>query len=185
MKWTECALEGAWKIEAEKLEDERGFFARQWCRDEFKARGLSTDFAQVNISFNNSRGTLRGMHFQAAPHQETKVVRCTRGAIYDVIVDLRPQSPTFRQWIAVELTADNYTMLYVPEDFAHGFITLADDSEVLYLMSRPHAPEAARGVPWNDPALNIAWPIEIGVISARDQNWPDLSSQELADDRLL
>jgi len=169
--FAETKLEGAFVIEPERLGDERGFFARTWCRREFEAHGLNPRLVQCNVSFNRKKGTLRGMHYQAAPHEEAKLVRCTMGAIYDVIIDLRPDSPTFRQWTAVELTEDNRCMLYVPEGFAHGFQTLENDTEVLYQMSEFYHPESARGVRWDDPAFGIEWPIEQLTISSRDRSY--------------
>jgi dTDP-4-dehydrorhamnose 3,5-epimerase len=168
MIFTETNLRGAFVIDLERLEDERGFFARTWCEREFAARGLSTRLAQCNISYNFRRGTLRGMHYQTAPHEEEKLVSCPRGAAYDVIVDLRPDSPTRLRWFAVELTAENRRMVYVPEGFAHGFQTLQDDTEVFYLISEFHAPESARGIRWDDPALKIEWPVETAVVSTSD-----------------
>lgn len=173
MKFTPAGLDGACIIDIEPLADERGFFARTFCRDEFAAHGLRTDFVQCNTSFNRQRGTLRGMHFQRQPHAEAKLVRCTRGAIHDVIVDLRPESPGFRRWVAVELTAGNHRMLYVPEGCAHGFQTLADDSEVFYQMAAMYRPEAAAGVRWNDPAFAIRWPLPDPIVSARDAGYGD------------
>jgi dTDP-4-dehydrorhamnose 3,5-epimerase len=160
-------------IEPERVEDERGFFARSFCAREFAARGLDPRVAQCNVSFNRTRGTLRGLHFQHPPHTETKLVRCTRGALYDVAVDLRPDSPTFLVHIAVELSARNGRMLYVPEGFAHGFQTLEDDTEVFYQMSAAFSPDAAGGVRWNDPAFAIEWPLEVSAISERDRTYPD------------
>ena len=173
MLFTETQLKGAYIITPERIEDERGFFARTWDRHEFEARGLNTNLAQCNISYNARRGTLRGMHYQAAPHAETKLVRCTSGAIYDVIIDLRPGSPTLKQWQATELSAANRCMLYIPPGFAHGFQTLADQSEVFYQMAEFYAPNYARGVRWNDPAFGIVWPEAPQVIAARDQAYPD------------
>jgi dTDP-4-dehydrorhamnose 3,5-epimerase len=173
MIFTETQLKGAYIIDPERIEDERGFFARTWDHHEFEARGLNSSLAQCNISYNARRGTLRGMHYQAAPHAETKLVRCTMGAIYDVIIDLRPGSPTLRQWLAVELSAENRRMLYVPEGFAHGFQTLADHSEVFYQMTECYAPDYARGVRWNDPTFGIVWPEVPQAIAARDQAYPD------------
>ena len=151
----------------------RGFFTRSWSQREFEARGLNSRLVECNISFNKKRGTLRGLHYQAAPHEQAKLVRCTMGAIYDVIVDLRPDSATFKQWVAVELTASNRQMLYVPEGFAHGFQTLEDRTEAFYQMSEYYAPECARGVRWNDPAFSIEWPPAERTIIARDQQYPD------------
>jgi dTDP-4-dehydrorhamnose 3,5-epimerase len=171
--FSETTLKGAFVIEPERIEDERGFFARTFCRREFEARGLNPDLVQCSISFNRQRATLRGMHYQSAPHAEAKLVRCTRGAIYDVIIDLRPQSPTFRRWVAVDISAENHLMVYVPEGFAHGFQTLQDETEVSYYISEFYSPERARGVRWNDPAFAIGWPIADPVISVRDQNHPE------------
>jgi len=176
MRFTETKLDGAFLIDIEPIEVERGFFARSFCRNEFAAHGLNTELVQCNISFNRKKGTLRGMHYQTPPHAEAKVVRCTRGIIYDVIVDLRRQSPTYRQWFGVELSADNYRMLYVPEGLAHGFLTLRDDSEVLYQMSTYFAPESATGVRWDDPALNIHWPEQPILISEKDRQLPGLET---------
>jgi dTDP-4-dehydrorhamnose 3,5-epimerase len=171
--FTETKPKGAFVIELEPVEDERGFFARSWCGREFEVRGLNSQLAQCNISFNKRKGTLRGMHYQVAPHEEAKLVRCTMGAIFDVIIDLRRQSPTFKKWVAVELNERNRRMLYVPEGFAHGFQTLEDDTEVFYQMSEFYAPEHARGVRWNDPAFQIRWPEAEPVISASDQTYAD------------
>jgi len=176
MIFIETKLKGAFIIEPERMKDERGFFARTWCKREFEAHGLNSNLVQCNISFNKKRGTLRGMHYQVPPHEEAKLVRCTMGAIYDVIIDLRPDSQTFKQWISVELTAENRKMIYVPEGFAHGFLTLEDNTEVFYQMSEFYAPECARGVRWNDPAFCIKWPIDIRVISERDRQYPDFTS---------
>ena len=176
MKFLATELAGACVIELEKQEDERGFFARTFCRDEFSAHGLRDVFVQCNASFNARRGTLRGMHFQDKPHEEAKLVRCTRGGIYDVVVDIRKTSPTYLRWIAVELTADNGRMLYVPEGLAHGFQTLEDASEVSYHMSEMYHPECARGLRWNDPALAIRWPLPDPIISERDARYPDLKT---------
>jgi dTDP-4-dehydrorhamnose 3,5-epimerase len=171
--FTAMTLPGAFLIELERQEDERGFFARSWCRREFEAYGLDTRVAQCNVSFNRARGTLRGMHYQADPYGEVKLIRCTAGAIYDVIIDLRAGSPTFMRWEATELTATNRRTLYVPEGFAHGFQTLEDNTEVFYQMSQLYAPERARGVRWDDPAFNIKWPPADRVVSERDKNYPD------------
>jgi dTDP-4-dehydrorhamnose 3,5-epimerase len=173
MIFIETQLKGAFIIKPERLEDERGFFARTWCQREFEAHGLNSRLVQCNISFNKKAGTLRGMHYQAAPYEEAKLVRCTQGAIYDAIIDLRPESPTFKQYTAIVLTAQNRKMLYVPEGFAHGFLTLEDHTEVFYQMSEFYAPEYARGIRWNDPAFNIQWPADVQIISDRDQNLPD------------
>lgn len=175
MIFQETKLRGACIIDPERLEDERGFFARSWCQREFQEHGLNPRLVQCNISFNHNKGTFRGMHYQVAPYEEAKVIRCTSGAIYDVIVDLRPDSPTFREHLAVVLSADNRRMLYVPEKFAHGFITLEGNTEVFYQMSEFYSPECARGFRWNDPAFAIKLPLEVAVISDRDQNCPDFS----------
>lgn len=166
-------LEGAFIIELERIEDQRGFFARAFCQREFSDHHLAADFVQCNISFNKHRGTLRGMHYQRAPYQEAKLVRCTAGAIYDVIIDLRPDSHTYLDWLAVELTAENRKMLYIPEDFAHGFITMADNTEIFYQMSQFYEPKSSCGLRWNDPLFNIHWPIPVSIISRTDQDYPD------------
>jgi dTDP-4-dehydrorhamnose 3,5-epimerase len=160
-------------VEPERLEDQRGFFARTWCRNEFERRGLNTNVVQCNISFNRVRGTFRGMHYQQAPHEEAKLVRCTRGAILDIIVDLRPESPTYRDHVTAELSGENRRMLYVPERFAHGFLTLEPDSEVFYQMSEFYVPGAGTGVRWNDPVFSIKWPDMGGItVADKDQTWP-------------
>ena len=173
MRFTETFLAGAFVVEPEPVEDARGSFARTWCRREFEARGLDTRIAQCSTSFNRTKGVLRGLHYQAAPFAETKLVRCTRGAIYDVIVDLRAGSPTFTRHFAAILTESNRAMLYVPEGFAHGFQTLADDTEVAYQISQFYSPAHARGVRWDDPAFAIAWPHDTRIISERDRTYPD------------
>lgn len=173
MKFVPTFLGGAHVVELEPQQDERGYFARTYCREEFARRGLKSEFAQCSVSLNHRRGTLRGMHYQIRPHQEAKLVRCTRGRMQDVIVDLRTGSPSFKQWLAVELSADNGRMLYVPEGFAHGFLTLADDTEIFYQISAVHHPESARGFRWNDPAFGIAWPGPVQVISDRDRDYPN------------
>lgn len=174
MVFSQTAIPGAYLIDIEPRGDERGFFARTWCAREFGARGLAANLAQCSVSVNALAGTLRGMHYQAAPHEETKVVQCIRGAIYDVAVDLRPDSPAFRRWIAAELTAANRRMMYVPKGVAHGFQTLEADTEVLYLISEFYAPESGRGVRWDDPAFGIRWPaVDIRHMSDRDRCYPD------------
>ena len=175
MIFTETKLRGALIIEPERLEDERGFFARTFDQKEFEAHGLNPRVMQCNTSFNKKEGTLRGMHYQVPPYEETKLVRCTIGAICDVIIDLRKDSATFKQWIAVELTAENRRMLYIPEGFAHGFQTLKDDTEVFYQMSEFYHPESAKGVRWNDPAFGIVWPNDIIVISDKDREYLDFA----------
>jgi dTDP-4-dehydrorhamnose 3,5-epimerase len=175
MIFIETKLEGAFIIEPERLEDERGLFARTFCRKEFETNGLNSNLVQCSISFNKEKGTLRGMHYQIEPHQEAKLVRCTMGAMYDVIIDLRSESPTFKQWVGVELTAENRKMFYIPAGFAHGFQTMEADTEVFYQMSEFYHPECARGLRWNDPTFGIEWPYEVTVISPSDQQYPDFS----------
>ena len=179
MIFTETKLKGAYVVELEPLQDERGFFARSFCQNEFEEHGLNPRIVQCNISYNKKKGTLRGMHYQAAPHEEAKIVSCIRGAIYDVIIDLRQNSPTHCQWFAVELTAHSspltapYKMLYIPEGFAHGFQTLEDNTVVFYQMSEFYHPECARGVRWDDPAFGIEWPLPNPILSAKDLSYPD------------
>ena len=172
MKFTRTSLADAMLIDLEKRADDRGWFARTFCAAEFAAAGLATGFVQANQSHNLEAGTLRGMHFQRAPHAEIKLVRCVRGAIHDVIIDLRPQSPTFRRWEGFELTAATGRMLYVPEGFAHGFQALRDDTDVAYQVSYPYTPGAEGGLRWDDPAFAIPWPLPVGVISQKDASWP-------------
>ncbi|MFC1844698.1 dTDP-4-dehydrorhamnose 3,5-epimerase [Thermodesulfobacteriota bacterium] len=176
MIFTETKLKGAFVIELESIQDERGFFARTWCRKEFETHGLNPNLVQCNTSFNNKRGTLRGMHYQAAPYEETKLVRCTMGAIYDVIIDIRQESKTCMQWFACKLTAQNRKMLYVPEGFAHGFQTLVDNTEVFYQMSEFYYPEYSKGIKWNDPILGIKWPIKNPIISFVDERHVSFSN---------
>jgi dTDP-4-dehydrorhamnose 3,5-epimerase len=174
MIFKETKLKGAYVIELEPQVDERGFFARSFCRKEFEKKGLNPNVAQYNISYNKKRSTLRGMHYQIAPYEEAKLVRCTRGLIYDVIIDLRRDSLTYCQWFAVELSADNYQMLYMPEGFAHGFQTLEDDTVVNYQVSEFYHPESAQGVRWDDPVFGIKWPdVRQRIILGRDRNYPD------------
>jgi len=173
MRFIETRLPGAFVIEIEPHVDERGFFARTFCEDEFAKMGLDARVSQRSVSFNPRRGTLRGLHFQAPPHQEVKLVRCLRGAIFDVIVDLRSDSKTYLQWVAVELSQDNHQALYIPGGFAHGFITLQDDTEVDYQMNLKQIPSAARGIRWDDPALQISWPFSPLILSERDRTYPD------------
>jgi dTDP-4-dehydrorhamnose 3,5-epimerase len=175
MIFTETPLKGAYVIDPERIEDERGFFARTWCQREFEKHGLEAAVAQCSISFNQKTGTLRGMHFQTAPHAERKLVRCTAGIVYDVIVDLRRKSETFRHWFATELSADNRRMLFIPEGFAHGFLTLTDNTEVYYQISEYHVPESSRGVRWNDPAFAISWPSCPQIVSQRDTEYADFT----------
>ena len=169
MIFNETELEGVFVIEPEIIEDERGFFFRSWAPEEFEQRRLNAQLAQCNISFNKLRGTVRGMHFQVSPHEETKLVRCTRGAMFDVAVDLRPLSPTRFAWTAVELSADNHRMLYIPVGFAHGYQTLDDATEIFYQVSEVYYPESARGLRWDDPRLGIQWPLPVTMMSKRDR----------------
>ncbi len=172
MIFRETPLAGAWVLEPERFADERGFFARTWCRRDFAARGLDPEIAQCSLSWNQRRRTLRGLHFQAEPHAEVKLVRVPRGAVWDVIVDLRPGSPTLAKHFALVLSAENGNQLYIPKGFAHGFLTLADDTEVSYQISEFHAPESARGYRWDDPAFAIPWPEPVKVISEKDRALP-------------
>ena len=175
MKFTETKLKGAYVIEVEPLADERGFFARSWCQKEFAEHGLDPNLVQCNISFNLKKGTLRGMHYQAEPYQEAKLIRCTKGAIYQVVIDIRPDSFTFKQWVAVELTAENRKMLYVSKGMASGFQTLMDNTEVFYQMAEFYHPESAKVVRWDHPAFEIEWPIEVKIISDKDNSNQDLT----------
>jgi dTDP-4-dehydrorhamnose 3,5-epimerase len=176
MIFTELKLKGAFVIDVEKHEDQRGFFARTWSQKDFRGQSIDFSPAQSSLSYNRVKGTLRGMHYQASPFQECKLIRCTRGEIFDVLIDLRQDSPTYRAWFGTELTAANYRMLYVPKDFAHGFQTLVDDTEVLYLMSDAYNPRAERGIRWNDPAFAIRWPADVSLISDKDRSWPGFSA---------
>jgi dTDP-4-dehydrorhamnose 3,5-epimerase len=173
MIFSETPLKGAFLIEPQRLEDERGFFARSFCTREFEEHGLNPQLVQCNISYNAKKGTLRGMHYQRPPHAEAKLVRCTLGAIYDVILDLRSDSPTYLKYYGVRLDSQNRRMLYVSEGFAHGFLTLEDAAEVFYQMSELYAPAFSEGVRWNDPAFHIDWPIKVRVISSRDETYSD------------
>jgi dTDP-4-dehydrorhamnose 3,5-epimerase len=177
MHFFDTALDGARLIEIEPAYDERGFFSRTFCAKEFAAQNLETNFVQHSLSYSAARGTLRGMHYQAAPHSEVKVVNCIRGAIWDVIIDLRLQSPTYRRWQGFELTAENHDQLYIPAGFAHGFQTLSDETELHYLISTFYEPSAARGLRFDDRAFAIRWPLPIAVISAKDLAWPDFAEQ--------
>lgn len=181
MVFTPLAIDGAFLIDVERFSDERGFFARTWCKDEFAQNGLETNLLQCSVSFNRSTGTLRGMHYQKAPHGEVKLVRCTSGAIYDAIVDLRRESTTYLQSFGVELSAENRRMLYIPRGCAHGFLTLEDNSEVFYQMCDPYEPSSAAGARWNDPAFAIKWPIDVAVIIDRDRTYPDYSKESAYD----
>ena len=175
MIFRETSLPGAWLLEPERFEDERGFFVRTYSRDEFAKRGLDPTIAQCSVSYNHLRGTLRGLHFQTAPHEEVKLVRVTRGAVWDVIVDLRTDSPTFKQHFSIVLSAERGNQLYIPKGMAHGFQTLEDATEVFYQISEPYAAEAARGYRWDDPAFAIPWPEPVTVISERDRGLPFFS----------
>ncbi len=179
MIFSELGLKGAFLVEVKKIEDDRGFFGRAWCANEFKQNGLNPAFVQLNTSFSHKKGTIRGMHYQVDPYQEVKFIRCTRGRIFDVIIDLRPDSPTFMKWVGNELSADNYRMVYVPENFAHGFVTMEDNSEVYYPVSQFYTPGAERGLRWNDPAFKIKWPVEISMVSDKDQSHKDFSIESL------
>jgi dTDP-4-dehydrorhamnose 3,5-epimerase len=176
MKFTETTLPGSYIIDIDKIGDERGFFGRSWCAKEMQDHGLRADIAQINTARSRSRGTLRGLHYQVAPYQECKMIRCTRGAIFNVIVDLRPESPAFLRWFGTELTENNHRALYSPEGFAQGYITLADDSEITYFTTHRYVPGYDWGVRWNDPQIGIAWPTEVVSISDKDRNWPDFTT---------
>jgi len=173
MIFRETDVPGAYVIELETKGDERGFFARMWCRDEFEEQGLPTDFVQANTAYSRRRGTLRGLHYQAPPHAEAKLVRCIQGAVYDVVLDVRLDSDTFGVWTGVKLSQENRDLFYVPEGCAHGYLTLTDHAEVLYMVTAPYAPEAERGIRFDDPAFDITWPIDVDVISDKDQSWPN------------
>jgi dTDP-4-dehydrorhamnose 3,5-epimerase len=175
MRFLETPISGAWVLEPERRLDERGYFARGFCQREFAAHGLNTKIAQGNTGFSRRAGTLRGIHYQVAPHLESKLVRCTGGAVYDVVVDLRPESPTFGGWFAVELSAENGKQLYIPEGCGHGYQTLTDNAEIYYQASEFYAPESARGVRYDDPAFGIRWPLEVTSISEADRSWPSLA----------
>ena len=177
MIFKQSPLPGAYTIELEKRGDERGFFARFFCTEEFAEQGLCHSFAQINNSLTGKKGTLRGMHYQLMPSAEVKVVRCIKGALYDVILDLRPESPTFGTWFGETLSADNRLMMYCPKGFAHGFVTLEDNTEAFYLVSDPYAPDLERGIRYNDPRFKIEWPIAPTEISEKDANWPDFDSE--------
>jgi dTDP-4-dehydrorhamnose 3,5-epimerase len=173
MKFTEIHLNGAFLVNPEKKEDHRGFFARFFCENEFKAHNLVSQYVQINTSLTIAKGTLRGMHYQLQPSAEVKVVSCTKGSLFDVILDIRPDSPTFGKWYGTELTSENRTMMYVPRGFAHGFMTLQENTEVLYMVSAFYAPELERGIRYNDPGFNIQWPVNPVEISDKDKNWPN------------
>jgi dTDP-4-dehydrorhamnose 3,5-epimerase len=173
MEFAETSLKGAYLVRLKKMKDDRGYFARAWCCDEFSRQGLNPGMLQLNVGFSHSRGTVRGMHYQLPPHAEVKFIRCTRGAIWDVIIDLREGSPTVGRWYGIELTPDNGLMLYAPEGFAHGYQTLQDDTEMYYLTSAHYAPAAARGVRYDDPTFGVIWPMPVSLISVADRQWPD------------
>lgn len=173
MKFIETKIKGAFIIVPDLIEDDRGFFARSFCQHEFEEHGLNPDLVQCNISFNRKKATLRGMHYQVPPHSEVKLVRCTSGAICDVLIDLRPESSTFKQWFAAELSEDNHQLLYIPEGFAHGYQTLEDSTEVFYQVSAFYEPKSERGIRWNDPAFRIEWPFPVSIISKKDSSHPD------------
>ena len=175
MLFKETKLKGAYIIELEPIEDNRGFFARSFCQKEFRLHGINMNIVQCNISYNKKKGTLRGMHYQAAPYEEAKLVSCTKGAIYDVITDIRPSSNTYKKWVSVELTDENRKMIYIPKGFAHGFLTLMDNTEVFYQMSEFFMPEYARGIRWNDPAFGINWAADVTAISEKDQKYDDFT----------
>ncbi len=178
MIFTETKLKGAFIIEINKLSDDRGFFGRSWCKREMEEHGLNGNVVQANTSFSKKKGTIRGFHYQKPPYEETKMIRCTKGAIYDVIIDLREDSPTYMQWIGVELTEDNYKMLYVPENFAHAFITLTDNSEVYYLVTSYYTPNSEAGIRFDDPAFNVKWPVPVEVVSEKDKSFPDFKARQ-------
>jgi len=176
MRFTETRIPGAYIIDTDRFADERGFFALTWARDEFAAQGLNPNLAQCNLSYNQRAGTVRGMHWQAPPYAETKLVRCVRGGIYDVIVDIRNDSPAYLRWVGVELTAENRRALYIPEGCAHGFQTMEDATEVFYMITERYTPTAARGMRWNDPAIGVTLPLDVAVISERDAHYPDFAA---------
>ncbi len=179
MKFTTLDLEGAFVIEVDKIEDQRGFFGRLWCEKEFKSYNLETKIVQSNVSLSKKKGTLRGMHIQKGEYAETKFVRCTKGSVFDVIIDLRPESPTFKKWYGIELTADNYKMIYVPEGFAHGFLTLENNSEVYYMVTQFYSPKHEIGIRYDDPEIAVKWPSEIKEISIKDKNHPDFNLKNI------
>lgn len=178
MIFRETTISGAYVIDPEPISDPRGFFARVWCRDEFREHGLSTDFVQANTVFSRERGTLRGLHYQVSPHAEAKLVRCTGGTIYDVAVDIRADSETFGEWVGTELSRENRRMLYMPEGCAHGYLSLTGDAEAFYLVTAAYAPDAERGIRYDDPAFDIIWPSPVRVVSEKDQSWPDFQFDE-------
>jgi len=179
MRFTKGSIAGAYIIDLQVHGDTRGFFARTFCSDAFAEHGLATSMVQMNMSYSAQKGTLRGLHYQVAPHDEAKLIRCTRGAVYDVVADVRPDSPTFLQWMGVHLSASNRRMVYVPEGCAHGFLTLSDNAEVFYPVSAAYAPDAERGLRYNDPAFDITWPAPVRLVSEKDQAWPDFDADRL------
>lgn len=183
MIFTETKLKGAYIIEINQIKDERGFFGRSWCKREMEEHGLNGNVVQSNTSFSKAKGTIRGLHYQKSPYEETKLMRCTKGAIFDVIIDLRENSPTFLQWLGVELTEANYKMLYVPENFAHGFVTLSDNSEVTYLVTQYYTPGAEAGIRYDDPLFNIQWPVAVEVITEKDRYHPDFDPLTLTTEK--
>jgi dTDP-4-dehydrorhamnose 3,5-epimerase len=177
MKFTQTGLTDAFVIDIEPYSDDRGFFARAWCRREFEGVGIQFNFVQANIAFSREKGTLRGMHFQRPPRAEAKLLRCIRGGIFDVMIDLRPDSPTFKKWLGIALTAENHKMVFIPEGFAHGYLATVHETEVFYLVSEFYAPDSEDGVRWDDPAFGIEWPMTDNlIISAKDKSWPDFYS---------
>lgn len=178
MIFEELKLKGAYLIKIKKIEDGRGFFGRAWCKNEFDEYGLNSEIKQINTSFTKEKGTIRGMHYQVDPYQETKFIRCTRGRIYDVIIDLRPGSPTFMEWVGNELSADNYNMIYVPENFAHGMLSLEDNSEIYYPVTEFYTPGAERGIRWDDLSFNIQWPVPVKVVSEKDNAHTDFNKSD-------
>ena len=176
MKYNSTDIDGLYYVDIDRLKDERGFFGRAFCRQEFEEIGLDSEVCQANISYNESAGTLRGMHYQKSPYQESKFIRCIRGSIYDVVIDLRKNSPTYCHSFGIELNDENRTALFVPEDFAHGFVTLTDDTEVIYMVSQSYVPNAEEGIRWDDPFFAIDWPINPSLVSSKDAQWPDFST---------
>jgi dTDP-4-dehydrorhamnose 3,5-epimerase len=185
LRFVPTSVAGVYLIEQDRHADDRGFFARTWCAEEFVQAGLEAALVQCSVSYNHRKGTLRGLHYQAPPFAEVKVVRCTRGALYDVAVDLRPDSASFRRWVGVELSEDDGRALYIPRGFAHGFYALCDATEVAYQISAPFRPEAARGIRWNDPLLGVGWPGPVQVIAPRDRDYPDADPARLQELRGL
>lgn len=175
MRFSKTGVSGAYVIDVDRIGDSRGYFGRLWCEKELAQFGIACHIAQSNVGFSPKAGTLRGLHYQKPPHQEVKIVRCTRGAVFDIVVDIRPDSPTFREWHGLELNPDNGSMLYVPEGCATGYLTLEDDSEIYYHTTKPYAPDAASGIRYDDPLFKIQWPREVVILSDSDKGWPDFS----------